>query len=503
MFLEDQLQLEKKGISLEKIENQISWFKSGFPYMNIIRPAIISDGIIKYNNQILNEMANEYEKAVQKNIKIKKFVPASGAATRMFKDLYEFINQKKKDIFHTNFSKQFIDNLNKFPFSAELKKISKINDDNTIGINESIIIVEKLLNENGLNYGNLPKGVLEFHQSAKGIRTPIEEHMVEGALYVKDSSNHVNIHFTVSPEHENMFKRVVESARKRFEEEYDVKYVISFSHQKTSTDTLAVKPDNTPFRIESGELLFRPAGHGALIENLNDLKSDIVFIKNIDNVTQEHLIDDTVLYKKALAGTLCKTKDLIFRILELLEDASEIIIRDSIIPSLQAHNINIPETILMQHAKHLKDSLFGYLNRPIRVCGMVKNEGEPGGGPFWVEDKEGNIALQIVESSQIEMTNEKYKNIVNKSTHFNPVDLVCSLKNYKGEKFDLSLYVDPDTGFISEKSYVGSPIKALELPGLWNGAMAHWITIFVEVPLSTFNPVKTINDLLRPQHQPE
>ena len=503
MFLEDQLQLEKKGISFEKLENQISHFKNGFPFMNIIRPATIDDGIIKYSKSDIEELIILYHKSVATGIKIKKFVPASGAATRMFKALFDFINQKKKHAVHSDFSEIFIQNIKKFAFANDLRKITNTDLERPLDIDSAIKLAEALLLSSGLNYGNLPKGVLKFHNSSGMIKTPVEEHMLEGALYAKDNNNIVSLHFTVSPEHESIFRKIVESTRKHYEEKYQVKYRISFSHQKPSTDTVAVNPDNTPFRIENGELLFRPAGHGALIENLNDLNSEIIFIKNIDNVVQEHLIEDTVRYKKVLAGTLFKARNLTFNILELLDSASEVTIRDSIIPSLKANHIPVPETIMMQHSKHLKDSLFSYLNRPIRVCGMVKNEGEPGGGPFWVEDNESNISLQIVESSQIDMKNSRYEAIVKKSTHFNPVDIVCSVKNYKGEKFDLPLYVDPETGFISEKSYGGAPLKALELPGLWNGAMAHWLTLFVEVPLTTFNPVKTVNDLLRPQHQPK
>lgn len=503
MFLEDQLQLEKKGISIEKIENQINRFKNGFPFLNIIKPATIKDGIIKYNDSVLNQMIAEYDKSIALGSEVVKFVPASGAATRMFKDLFEFIQQNTKHFEHTDFSKTFIENIEKFAFYRDLSNISNIDIKKGISPKEASDIVAKLLNEDGLNYGKLPKGVLKFHKTKDAIKTPIEEHMLEGALYGKDAKNNVKLHFTVSPEHESIFKEIVSNSIAQFEEKYNVYYEISYSHQKSSTDTVAVKPDNNPFRTKKGELLFRPAGHGALIENLNEIKSDIVFIKNIDNIIQEHLVDDTIRYKKVLAGTLFRVRNLIFNMLKLLESSSEITIRDSILPSLDAHFITVPETILMQHGQHLKDELFAYLNRPIRVCGMVKNQGEPGGGPFWVEDSDGNTSLQIAETSQIDLSNKKYQQILNKSTHFNPVDLVCSLKNYKGEKFDLSLYVDPDTGFISEKSYVGSPIKALELPGLWNGAMAHWITLFVEVPLSTFNPVKTVNDLLRPQHQPK
>jgi hypothetical protein len=506
LSVNDQLQLEQKGITIEKIESQLTHFKEGFPFMNIEKAAGIGHGIVKMNDETRQLAIHHFDEEVRKGLTATKFVPASGAATRMFKSLFDYLNAlaSHPQAPMSKAVEEFAERLPDFPFFNEIEKTigidlkkSSVRRDN---IEEILSIF--LLNT-GMNYGGLPKGVLKFHRDGKTLRTPVEEHLLEVALYGKDAKGKARLHFTVSPEHESLFRQITDEKKEEFEKRFGVNIDVSFSHQKTTTDTLAVTPDNLPFRNESGELLFRPAGHGALIENLNDLNSDFIFIKNIDNVVPEYRVSETVTYKKVLAGTLCQMRKVVFDILNTLQTFDEDYIIGNIIPQLEQElMLQIPDAVKLAPRDHLKTALHTYLNRPMRVCGMVRNQGEPGGGPFWVKNGDGSLSLQIVESSQIDLSNASRKAVFDSSTHFNPVDLVCAVKNYKGEKFDLRLYVDPDTGFISEKSQNGRPLKALELPGLWNGAMAHWLTMFVEVPLETFNPVKTINDLLRPEHQP-
>ena len=362
------------------------------------------------------------------------------------------------------------------------------------------------MSDKGLNYGFLPKGLLKFHQYPEGARTPVEEHMIEGALYSSNFQKEVRLHFTVSREHLEFFQLKTTEAAKAFEPEFKVKYEILFSEQKPYTDTIAVDPGNNPFRLSDGTLLFRPGGHGALLENLNEIRGDVIFLKNIDNVVQDRLKNETVRYKMALAGLLLEYQDRIYNHLRLLEKETSVVtdkqlveiagfVRKELCVEPAENFTSLSKPALIQY-------LFTKMNRPIRICGMVKNLGEPGGGPFWAKNADGTVSLQIVESSQIDMNSAEQKDIAEKSTYFNPVDLICAVYNYKGEKFDLKNYCDPETGFISHKSKEGKPLKALELPGLWNGAMSDWNTLFVDVPVITFNPVKTVIDLLRKEHQP-
>ena len=366
------------------------------------------------------------------------------------------------------------------------------------------VVIDHLVNKSGLDYGSLPKGLLKFHKYNNVSRCALEEHLVEAGHYAKSKDKIAKVHFTVSPEHMERFTGEVEKVRSQYEKELNVKFDISYSIQKPSTDTIAVDMDNKPFREADNTILFRPGGHGALIENLNEIEGDIVFIKNIDNVVPDRLKPETILYKKAIGGLLLKLQSQIFAYLNKMEKSSLVTSEIGNISNFARKKLNITfsETFSDLSEKKKQDYLFAQLNRPIRICGMVKNEGEPGGGPFWVKNTKGEISLQIVESSQIDVNNPGQKDIMQASTHFNPVDLVCGLSNYKGEQFDLHHYIDPETGFISIKSKNGKNLKAQELPGLWNGAMADWITLFVEVPIITFNPVKTVNDLLRDQHQP-
>ena len=422
----------------------------------------------------------------------------------MFKNMFAFLTADY-DVPATDFEKTFFDNIVKFAFYPALNAMCEKNEGKNIealmGEGNYKAVVANLLEAKGLNYGQLPKGLLLFHSYEDGARTPLEEHLVEGALYA-DSKGMVHIHYTVSPEHRALFEKKVADTKEKYEKAYNVKYDITFSEQKPSTDTIAVNPDDTPFRNADGSLLFRPGGHGALIENLNEIPADVVFIKNIDNVVPDRLKADTVTYKQVIAGVLVSLQKKAFEYLRLLDEGTynheklEEIIR-FVQRDLCCRKHDIKELEDAELVIYLRSKL----NRPMRVCGVVKNVGEPGGGPFLTYNQDGTVSLQILESSQIDKSNTEYMKMFTEGTHFNPVDLVCAVKNYKGEKFNLPDYVDRTTGFISSKSKNGKDLKALELPGLWNGAMSNWNTVFVEVPLSTFNPVKTVNDLLREQHQ--
>ncbi|MBP5307241.1 MAG: DUF4301 family protein [Paludibacteraceae bacterium] len=494
--------LEAKGISEEQIQKQLDAFKTGFPYLNIEKAAAIGDGIARYEETEQEKYLKEWEDYLGEGHRVVKFVPASGAASRMFKNLFEYLNQPY-ELPKNEFEVKFFTELKKFAFYEDLDKACKQNEGKDIeGLTKEgkyKSIVRNLLEEEGLNYGNLPKGLLKFHTYAEGNRTPVEEHMVEGALYAA-SEGKVNLHFTVSGDHRKLFEQKVREVKEDYTTRYGVRYEVSFSEQKSSTDTIAADLSNEPFRDEKGGLVFRPGGHGALIENLNDIDGDVIFIKNIDNVVPDRYKADTVRYKKLIAGVLVSAQRRTFAALEKLNSGE---VTDGDIEEISRLS---EETLNNKQAQRLpREEQIAYLkeklNRPIRVCGMVKNEGEPGGGPYLIVNKDGSISPQILESSQIDTKDERSMTIMKTATHFNPVDLVCGTKNYKGEPFDLLKYVDPETGFISLKSKYGRDLKALELPGLWNGAMSDWNTLFVEVPVSTFNPVKTVNDLLREQHQ--
>ena len=346
--------------------------------------------------------------------------------------------------------------------------------------------------------------MLPFHKYPHHIATAVEEHLNETVYYGSGTDGAAHLHFTVSENHQILFENIISQAKPVIESHSGNTIYVNFSYQNKATDTIAVDLDNNPFRDDKGRLVFRPGGHGALIENLNQLDSDIVFIKNIDNVILNH-VDSIALYKKALAGKLVEIRHEIFGCLEKIDSAA--ITEDDIIDVVAYIRDNLNVEIIDDFAKYTMPNKVGYifelLNRPVRVCGMVKNEGEPGGGPFWVRNRKGYLSLQIVESSQIDLQNNQQAKILKRSTHFNPVDLVCGIRNYRGEKFDLTKFVDHSSGFIVEKTKNGRPLKGYELPGLWNGAMDKWITVFVEVPLLTFNPVKTVNDLLKPAHQPQ
>ena len=440
----DLAQLQARGISEEKALKQLQSFATGFPERNIVSAASVGNGVLNPTEEEIDAYVKAWQDYLNEGHTVLKFVPASGAASRMFKDLFEYLETGEK----TKFIEKFLAEKECFAFAPQLAGF----DDQAA--------VSYLLKD--MNYGNLPKGLLLFHSYEDGARTPALEHLVEGAMYAA-SKGEVNIHFTVSHEHLPLFQAHLEEYQAAYEERLGVKFHISYSEQKPSTDTLAANPDGTPFRTTDGKLLFRPGGHGALIENLNEQKADVIFIKNIDNVVPDRLKGDTVRYKQLLAGVLVTEQKKVF---EKLQD-----------PTLTAE----------EKAKLL---------RPLRVCGVVKNTGEPGGGPFLVREEDGSISCQILESSQI-----SDPALMQQATHFNPVDLVCATRDAEGKPYYLPDFVDEKTGFISHKSKDGKELLALELPGLWNGAMSRWNTIFVEVPVSTFNPVKTVNDLLRDEHQ--
>ncbi len=498
-------QIAARGISEQQIERQLEQIKSGFPFLRLEGAAAIGKGIVAPGDEDVAKYEKAWNDYKQEGHDIVKFVPASGAASRMFKNLFAFLDASY-DVPTTDFEKQFFDNIKKFAFREALCAKCRENEGASIkdllAAGKYKAVVAQLLNTAGLNYGKLPKGLLLFHEYADGeVRTPMEEHLVEAALYAS-SNGEANVHFTVSHDHLELFKQKVAEKADGYAAKFGVKYNISFSEQKPSTDTIAANPDNTPFHNEDGTLLFRPGGHGALIENLNEIHADVVFIKNIDNVVPDRLKQDTVTWKQVIAGVLVTLQKKAFDYLRILDsgqynhDKLEEIIR-FVQRDLCCRKADIKELEDADLVIYLRSKL----NRPMRVCGVVKNVGEPGGGPFLTYNSDGTVSLQILESSQIDQNNEEYMQMFTKGTHFNPVDLVCATKDYKGNDFDLPKYVDHSTGFISNKSKNGKELKALELPGLWNGAMSDWNTIFVEVPLSTFNPVKTVNDLLRDQHQ--
>lgn len=477
MFTEQDLQqIADHGLTPAQVETQLENFRRGFPWLNVVRAASPADGIVILDAAQADAAVARYEKAAA-NLGVVKFVPASGAATRMFKELFEFVNEGKRG----KGIDTLLSNLDKFAFWPELKAVLPEGADDRA-------TVDAIVNK-GLDYGHKPKGLVTFHAYPEGARKAVEEHLVEGAAYA--SSNGVaRIHFTVSPEHMEGFKTLLAEKVPLYEKRFGIRYDISFSVQKPATDTIAVNPDNTPFRQEDGRLLFRPAGHGALIENLNEIDADVIFIKNIDNVTTDARRGDTIRYKKVLAGVLLDLQEQAFECLRALEvEGCELAPIAEFIEKRLC--VKLP-------ADYDSALLRAVLDRPIRVCGMVRNEGEPGGGPFWVGNPDGTESLQIAESSQIGPDDLP---LMKSATHFNPVDLVCGVRTSKGGKFDLRQYTDPSTGFISSKSSGGRELRAQELPGLWNGAMARWNTVFVDVPITTFSPVKVVQDLLRPQHQ--
>ncbi len=499
----DLQQIREHGLTPEAVEAQIQRFATGFPTLHVAHAATIDNGVIALSQNEETECVYAWEDYLHTGGTVEKFVPASGAASRMFKNMFAFANGDSP-VPTTDFELRFFEGIKRFAFyealDAKCKEVDGVGVDELIAAGNHRRVAQMLLFPEGLNYGNKPKGVLLFHRVEGDVHTAIEEHMEEGAQYATDKDGNVNLHFTVSPEHRSLFEEVIEAKREALERRYGVKFRISMSEQKSSTDTIAVNLDNTPFRNPDGSLLFRPAGHGALIENLNEREARVIFVKNIDNVVPADKRAVTLKYKKIIGGYLILLQRSISKYVKLLRKGTYTIndLRNMI--HFLHDKLCTRDTVI----KTLDDDkLAAYLlkkfDRPIRVCGVVRNDGEPGGGPFIAVNRDGSISPQIMESSQF---TDETAELLQDATHFNPVDLVCYTADSHGDHYDLTKYVDPDTGFISSKSKDGKELKALELPGLWNGAMSDWNTAFIEVPIDTFNPVKTVNDLLRPMHQP-
>ena len=520
---EDIRQIEQRGTSVLTVQEQVERFKKGFPWMKIVAPATPERGILVLDDAAV-EAAGKYYESAQINGKC-KFVPASGAASRMFKDLFSGLEalDSGMEISDSSPAATFVDKIAEFAFyTTELfgEKSCKCPE-----YRKSVLA--KTLTDEGLGYGSKPKGVLKFHKYTDGeIRTAFAEHLVEAQNYMRNEDGTANLVVTISPEHQHLFEEAYAAVKEAYEAKYGVKYNITFTFQDKATDTIAVDVDNKPFRTEKDELLFRPAGHGALIYNLNKLEEEVVSIKNIDNVANERLLPETATWKKVLLGKALELRDIIFNYLRELDIRTGDYITDLRVDVPAYGKIGDEDVYQRPEVQELCDEIEKFLydvlcikmpqvdtckervqaireklNRPIRVAGMVKNQGEPGGGPFIIAEKDGSTSLQVLESVQINMSDDHARNALASATHFNPVDIVCCLHDYKGQSFNLLDYVDEDAGFISSKSYQGRELKALELPGLWNGAMSKWNTLFVEVPLDTFNPVKVVLDLLRPAHQ--
>jgi hypothetical protein len=506
----DLSQIRKKGITTTQIDKQLSYFGKGIPPLDIDRPARAGDGIIRLDGDMVRQLAENYDK-VRPGMRVTKFVPASGAATRMFQGLFSWREALAAGTGAGELMKKdgdadlFFGRLRDFAFWEDLSLAmfrEDLDAEHLLGDRNFLPLLDFILYDYGLDYATLPKGLLAFHRYGDHARTPFEEHLVEAALYAAGRNGKAAVHFTVSPDHLGKFKSLFQKVAGRYNADLKTDLGVDFSLQKPSTDTIAVDMENQPFRELDGSLLFRPGGHGALIENLNDLASDLVFIKNIDNVVPDHLKEETVTYKKALGGMLTSIQEKVHHWAGLLDREAPGQDTYEKAVAFCCSELNMDRRAFPAGAEDGAAVLKKLLNRPIRVCGMVRNQGEPGGGPFWVKDPgTGQRSLQIVESSQVNRDDPTQASAFNQSTHFNPVDLVCATRDHRGKPFDLRQFVDPATGFISEKSKDGRRLRALELPGLWNGAMANWITLFVEVPLITFNPVKVVNDLLRKEHQ--
>jgi len=502
---EDKALLAKRGVTTDQLLAQVERFKTGFPYLRIHDSARPGEGITVLTPAMEDLAIARWEEYLAKGGDVCKFVPASGAASRMFKALFSFVDGDANQAPEGSDVDTLLKNIHNVAFFGQLNdtllKLYGLGADDLLSQGKQKEVINAIIAEDGLNYGNLPKGLLTFHRSTEGVRTPVEEQLVEGAQSARQTDGTVNLHLTVSPSHREKFAVKLAEAVPSIEKKMGVKINVSMSEQKPSTDTVAVNEDNTVFR-EDGRMVFRPGGHGALIQNLNDLDATVVFIKNIDNVVPDSRRDATLRYKKVIAGYLIELHDKAAGYIRLIDSGkyTDTDLKDIISFMRCSFCFDAPEFSTLK-SKGLAAYLRRKLDRPMRVCGMVRNEGEPGGGPYITYNNDGSRSLQILESTQIDLSKNENKEMMAKATHFNPVDLVCYLRDSKGQKFDLPSHVDPETGFISSKSLHGRSLKALELPGLWNGAMSDWNTAFVEVPIATFNPVKTVNDLLRPQHQ--
>ncbi|MEE8124951.1 MAG: DUF4301 family protein [Nitrospirales bacterium] len=509
---QDILEIEKRGISVSQVENQLQRLRQGIPPIKIIRPCRLNDGIIQLHPNQFSYYQQQFEKVRQAE-RFSKFIPASGAATRMFKDLLQFLQERSSPGSGSIQGQglplaieQMWKHLQDFPFISDLETHFQRKGQDFLQLCQSqdmITLLQTLLLTPGLGYADLPKALLPFHRYPNGPRTSLEEHVHEAFRYLADSPGTVKIHLTVSPQYEDIAKAKLQQIQNTSGKS-EVRFDLTISIQKPSTDTVALDSGNQPFRTDEGRLLFRPGGHGALLDNLNDIQGDIVFISNIDNVTPDYLKDPIVDGRTRLGGYLLAVQEQVFHHLQELSNAPE---KDTIIQETGNFVQQDLQHQLSPSYWSLSPSerwtfLKQLLHRPIRVCGVVPNTGDPGGGPFWVEHADGTCSRQIVEQSQIAPQSESQQHLFASGTHFNPVDMVCAIRDYQGKPFNLFEFMDPETGFMALKSYQGRPLKALEWPGLWNGGMAHWLTLFVEIPRSTFNPVKTFLDWLHPNHQP-
>lgn len=506
MFLDKDLDyIKKKGISLESIHAQLDSYKKGIGFVNLQSAVTPENGIYVPGKDEFN-FYNGYFTENILNYRFTRFIPASGAASRMFKALFEALEKLKDE--KTDFNQfvnsniemaGFFNGIKSYPFSGDLSKF--IPDLQISDRKSAYTLLKYILESPGLNYGFLPKGLLKFHSYKDGARTAFEEHFIEASHYLVNDENKIFLHFTVSPEHRILFETLSGELASKFRLKQAVDFIVSFSEQKASTDTIAVNPDNTPFRTDSGELFFRPGGHGALLENLNDLDEEIVFIGNIDNIAPDRTKSLRISYKKLLGGILIEKVEKLHSILKKIENGQR---NDALSEEIYSLVKELSPDFALKLKKSVRDDYFlmafSFLNRPVRICGMVKNVGEPGGGPFWVKTTDGQISKQIIESSQINMDSKDQLKIFNSASHFNPVDLACYIRDFKGNKFNLIEFRDPDMAFIAHKSQGGKDLKSLELPGLWNGSMAGWLTWFVDVPMDTFSPVKTVFDLVREAH---
>lgn len=504
---------KKIEVSLSSIKEQLELFYNGVKIPVLSKPCTIGDGIKQFEQNEIDDLYNHHTEAI-KNYKLVKFVPASGAASRMFQKLLSVLNRyddfslddlltKSDEDKECKYVSDFLLNIKSFAFYDDLKNVLNVSDDDLIIIrkNNPAKILRAVLFNPGLDYASKPKGAIKFHKYNSAYRTAFEEQVYESINYIADSDDNIRIHFTISEEHEKLFLEIINKLKTDFNDKYNLE--ITYSFQKKSTDTIAVDNENNIILDINGNIVLRPGGHGALIENLNDIDADIVVLKNIDNLSKENFSDETIKFKKLLIGLCMKLQKKVFDLLRRLDelkimesdfDEISVFLEKELFISKPSGFENWDPDKKVKHFHKI-------LNRPIRVCGMVKNEGEPGGGPFWINEPDGSLSVQIIEQAQINLNDENQKSIFKKSTHFNPVDIVCGIKDYKGNKFNLNDFVDNRSGIITKKSKDGVELKALELPGLWNGSMANWITVFVEVPISTFNPVKEINDLLKPAHQ--
>jgi hypothetical protein len=516
---DDHIQMQRLGISEEQVKSQIKIFRKPLFFARLRRPCTLGDGVQRIPSDAMEHYSQLHEEAAREG-RFMKFVPASGAASRMFKFLFEIYGQDLPaaiEAFHgpadqgeqrTRDFLCFQGGIRAMAFFQDLKAVmgrEGLSVEKLLGQNQWQGILKYLLTGQGLDYGSLPKGLLKFHRYPSGNRTAFEEHLVEAVHTVRDGRGVCRLHLTVSSEHEEVFRQCFDRIRLGYQQQFKCLLQVAFSVQKHSTDTLAVDLENRPFREKDGRLLFRPGGHGALLSNLESIEGDLIYIKNIDNVLPDRLREPTILWKKMLGGLLVEIQKTVFSyVRQLMEGSGETGLFERAM-DFAKNSLLIPEPkgFKQWSEEKKRNFLLGKLNRPLRVCGMVKNEGEPGGGPFWVEGKDGSLSLQIVERAEVDPQSNEQQTIWGSSSHFNPVDLVCAVRDFRGNPFPLKDYVNADAVFISQKSKDGRNLKSLELPGLWNGAMAEWITLFVEVPIATFSPVKTINDLLKPEHQAE